>query len=327
MNSLTTNETKVLNNLSRVLKESVNLGDILNGVIDAVGIEGTPVNAVAATETLAITGVVINGETVTINNPALTGTDVYEFCSDEALTTASPTNIAVDITTYAAAAVGVLTMDAQPTSGDTVTIGAKTYIFVPVGTANGVGEVTIGVDLTAAQVALVAAINGTDGVNTAHPTVVATAFDEYDEMVVTALVGGSAGNAIPTTETFTAVTNIFAAVTLATGADCTAANAIIALVAAVTASDTQRVGAADGAGDTVVLTSDIAGVYGNDIIIAETIANAAFTAAATELSGGIDGTVALGVKVMVDETYLYICTEPNAISGANWRRIALGSVY
>ena len=61
----------------------------LNGVtsgiqaqIDAISTtqvpEGTPVNAVASQGTLTISGVAIDGETVTI------GSDVYEFCADAA---------------------------------------------------------------------------------------------------------------------------------------------------------------------------------------------------------------------------------------------------
>lgn len=326
MNNLTATEKKLLNNLTQVRNPSVLLGDKLQAVIDAVGVDGTPVNAVAASKSLAVTGVVIDGETVTINNPAVSGTDVYEFLTDAAQTKTAPTNIAVNIAASAVKASGTLTMDTQPTAGDTITIGTKTYIFVPVGTANHDGEISIGADLAAAKLALVAAINGTDGVNTAVPGVSAAAFSG-NTCAITALVGGTAGNSIATTETFTAASNVFAAATLGSGADCTAANAITALVSAITASDTQGVGAADGTGDTVDLTADVAGTIGNNILISETMANAAFTGGATKLAGGVDGTVSNGTKLMVDDTYLYVSLGANTTADANWRRISVGNVY
>ena len=107
-----------------------------------------------------------------------------------------------------AMAQGTITMDtAMPTEGETVTIDAKTYTF----TASLVndGDVAIGGTLAQAQLNLVAAISrgGTPGVDyasstTTHPTVSMSAFIA-DAAVITALESGTAGNAIPTTETMT----------------------------------------------------------------------------------------------------------------------------
>lgn len=326
MNNLTSTELKIFNNLSRNMNPVVLLGDKIQEIIDATGETGTPVNAVAAVATLAISDVVVHGETVTVNNPAKAGIDIYEFLADTAQTKSSPSNIAVNIVAKTTKASGTLTMDTQPTSGDTLTIGAKTYIFVPVGTANQDGEVSIGADLAGAQAAIVAAINGADGKNVAHPLVTAAAF-AANACVITALIGGTDGNAIATTETFTAATNVFAAVTLGSGADCTAANAKTALITAVTASDTQEVGATAGTGASVVLTSDVAGVVGNAIAVSTTMANAAFSDSVTTLVGGVDGTVADGTKFMVDATYLYVCLDGNTTAEKNWRRVSLGDAY
>ena len=318
MEQLTATEQKFLNNLGVVGNQRIKLGDILAAMIAQNGEEGTPVNAVAATGTLTLTGVVKDGEKVTI------GTDVYEFLTDAAQTKTAPTNIAVNIAASATKSSGTLTMDTQPTAGDTVTIGTKTYIFVPVGTANADGEVSIGADLAEAQAALVAAINGADEVNDAHPLVTAAAF-AADDCVITALIGGTLNNTVATTETFTAATNVFAGATLALGTDCPAADAVTALVAAIVASDTQGVGATDGAGDTVVLTADTAGALANSIATTETMANGAFGTAT--LTGGVDGTVASGTKFMMDETYLYVCIDGNTVAENNWRRISLGAAY
>ena len=320
MNALTATELKVLNNLSQVHNPAVSLGAKLQEIIGASGETGTPVNAVAAKVTLGITGVCVDGETFTIDGAT------YEFLADDAQSKTAPANIAVDIASKTVKASGTLTVDTQPTNGDTLTIGAKTYIFVPVGTANADGEISIGADLAGAQAAIVAAINGTDGHNTANTSATAGAF-AANASTITALIGGTVGNAIVTTETFTAGTNIFAAATLGGGTNCTAANTALAVIAAVNANSASKVTASAGTGNDVLLTADTAGVVGNAIAVSDTMANAAFADAATKLSGGVDGTVASGMKIMVDATYMYVCLNGNTTAEKNWRRVSLGSAY
>ena len=320
MVNLTETEKKVMNFSTQEIDPAVFLGNKLEELI-GVSIEaGTPVNALAATATLGITGVVLDGEMFSI------GDQIYELCADDAQSLTHPGNTPVDISNHTAPSAGTLTMDTQPISGNTLTLGTKVYTFVPVGTDTADGEVSIGVDLAEAQANLVAAINGTDGVSLAHPLVYAGDFSA-DDCVITALVGGAAGDLIATTETFTAVTNVFAAATLGNGADCLAADAVTAIVAAVTASDVKGVGAVDGTGNTVVLTADVAGAHGNAIPVATTIGNASFANAVVRLTGGLDGTVSEGVKIMADDTYLYICLAANDAGGQNWRRILVGNVY
>jgi hypothetical protein len=115
----------------------------------------------------------------------------------------------------AVASQGTLTMDTQPTAGDTMTIGTKVYTFTADGTAAADGEIDVGADLADCKTLVVAAINGTDGINTAHTQVTAAAF-VGDDMVITASTKGVAGDLIATTETFTAGTNVFDDVTLGT---------------------------------------------------------------------------------------------------------------
>jgi hypothetical protein len=322
MNNLSADQIKLLNWMSDVRDPALNLGDKLQDIITGLPavVPGTPVNAVNASMDLTLTGVVVDGEKVSI------GSDIYEFLADAAQTKTYPGNIAVNIEANTVKATGTLTVDTQPTSGDKMTIGTKVYTFVPVGTDTADGEVSIGADLAGAKLAIVAAINGTDGVNDPHPLVRAAAF-VVNACAITALVGGAAGNAIATTETFTAGSNGFAAVTLETGADCSAANAIVALVAEITAHDTVGVGATDEAGDVVKLTADAAGVAGNAITLAKTLANGTFTGGATHLAGGVNGTLGTVEKPMVDASYLYLCVANNTVSGKNWRRIALGAAY
>jgi hypothetical protein len=321
MNQLNARQVIQLNNLNRNTQE-MELGQIIYDLIENsedILVNGTPVNAVNAAEVLTVSGVVVDGETVTINNPAEDGSDVYEFTAGR---TPAAGNIDVDIEANTTKSSGTLTMDTQPTAGDTVTIGSKVFTFVPAGTANADGEVSVGADLAGAQAALVDAINGNDGINDPHPLVTAADF-AADDCVITAIVGGVTGDSIATIETFDAGTNVFAAATLGSGADCTAANAITALAAAITNSDTQGVAGADGAGDTLDVSADVAGVAGNLIEVSETMANGAF--GDTVMSGGVDGTVGEMNDGMIDASYLYRCIADNTISGKNWRRIALNS--
>lgn len=361
MNDLTAKEIKVLDNAFKYTRPKVTLGTKIQQIIDIlesgvgdkgptgdkgpvgdkgptgdqglqgpVGVyseitEGTPINAVNASKVLTLTGVVIDGETVTINNPEVAGSDVYEFAADVALTVGEG-NIPVNINAATAKATIGLTVDTNPTVGDKMTIGTKIFTFVPNGTANADGEIDVETLLADTQTNIIAAIKGTDH-NDPHPLVTCDAAFLADVLAITALVGGVAGNNIATTETFTAGTNVFGGVKLANGSDCSAADAITALVAAFTASDTQGVGAADGQGDTVVLTADVAGVVGNAIVIGENIGNATFAAGATLLSGGIDATVGEARETKMDSSYLYVTVAANTIADKNWRRISLGTAY
>jgi hypothetical protein len=234
--------------------------------------------AVAATQVLTLTGVVVDAELVRL------GGRIYEADARSASHVATG-NVRWNIFAHTTQATRVLTLDTQPTSGDTMTIGSKVFTFVPVGTATANGEVSIGADLAAAKLALVAAINGTDSINTAHTQVTAGTFATH-ALTLTAIVGGTAANAIATTETFTASSNVFAGATLTGGADCTAANAILALVTAVTGDSSATVTAADGTGDTVNVTAKGAGTAGNALISTETLANGSF--AAGTLTGGLN---------------------------------------
>lgn len=279
---------------------------------------GTPVNAVASQGTLTLSGVVVDGETFTIDG------DTYEFAADSAQTITSG-NIAVDITSHTTASQGTLTMDTNPTANDTMTIGTTVYTFVS--STPETGEIAIGVDVAATQVNTVAAVNGTDGINTAHELVTMGDFSS-DDSVITALIGGTDGDSIATTETFTAGTNVFDAATLGTttaGVDCTAANAdgdIIAADAGTTYSMAQ------GTGTTVVITAATKGVAGDLIASTETMANGAFddvTLGTT--TAGVNGTVGTGGQMYYDSSYLYHLDTDNGISDNNWRRISRGSVY
>lgn len=313
---LTSVERRVLNNVSMEQNANVKLGDIISEILDNVQ-PGTPVNAAYAAAALEVVGI-SHGETLTI------GDDIYEVTAHEDAVVAEG-HIAIPVYDISTPATGTLTMAAQPTAGDTITIGEKTYIFVPNGTDTADGEVSIGVDLAGAQAALVAAVNGTDEFNSQNEDVKMAAFIA-DVATLEAIVAGVQGNTIITTETFTSASNLFSGLTLTTGADCSTADALTAIAAAVTDNDTQGVAAAVHATDDIVTFSAL-GEDANAIEVSTTMANASFPVGTTALSGGANATEADSIKLMIDEDYLYVCTAPNTISGSNWRRISLGNVY
>lgn len=104
----------------------------------------------------------------------------------------------------------------------------------------------------------------------------------------------------------------------------TAAAAVTALVAAITANAASLVSGADGTGDTVALTAKTAGVVGNSIVTAETCANASFAHAT--LVDGVDGTVAADGAVLIDASTLYVSVGASTIAASNWKKVALSAV-
>jgi len=239
----------------------------------------TPSAGTAATGTLTLTGAPTDGETVTI------GGRVYEIDTETFPGTVTSGRVRVDLNTQATKASQTLTIDTQPTAADTFTIGTKVFTMVATGTADANGEVNIGASLAVSQANIVAAVNGTDAFNTAHPTVTMAPFTA-NLAVITAKAGGTAGNAIATTETFTAVTNVFAGATLAGGLSPTADQAVTALVTAINADDEALVTAVDGAGSTVVVTAESVGTAANAFATTETLANGSWGAGT--LTGGVD---------------------------------------
>lgn len=109
-------------------------------------------------------------------------------------------------------ATGTLTMDTQPTANDTVTVGTVTYTYVASGAT--AGQINRGAAVGNSQTNFVAAINGTDGINSANPYATAAAF-VGNVCTLSARIPGPLPT-VATTETFTAGTNIFNAATLGT---------------------------------------------------------------------------------------------------------------
>lgn len=316
MRGLTETEVKVLNNVTREIDPSIFFGNFLQYTIGelnkAFGVAGTPVNAAAAKATLTIDGVVKDWETVTI------GEYMYIFSANEHSDPAISRYVYAEILDKTTQASANLTLAVQPTSGDTFTIGTKTYIFVPVGTDTADGEISIGADLAGAKANFVAAINGTDNINDKNILVKASEF-VGNVCTLTALIGGTLGDGIELEETFTDPTNILSAAVLSGGVDCSAENAIAALVTAVNGNTNSPVVATAGANGTIVLTASI-GETGNDISVTANMTNGSFGDGVDALTGGRDTTPSNNVRFMVDDTNLYIFV------GDSWYKIQLAQL-
>jgi hypothetical protein len=171
---------------------------------------------------LAVGAATKEAETITI------GTAVFEIDLGGGVSTG---RYAVTLTASATAASGTLTFAENAVATNTVTIGSEVYTFVAAAAA--AGEVSLGASASASIDNLIAAING-DEFNEPHGRVTAAA-GAGDTMVVTAVIKGTGLNTLATTDTL-AGASAWGAVTLAGGADPSAANSITAIVAAINAS-------------------------------------------------------------------------------------------
>jgi hypothetical protein len=199
------------------------------------------------------------------------------------------------------------------------------YTFVATGAAVRDGQIALGIDVATTQPKIVAAINGSDSINTAHELVTAGAF-AADDSVITALAGGTLGNGIPTVETFTALSNVFDAAILGTttpGTNCAKGDAQTAIVAAVNGDASAVLSLAAFGADASVVTADSEGTAGNALVSTDTGANISFAAAT--LGSGANDTVGYKGQILYDFTgnLIYFCEADNVGDLSKWRKIAL----
>lgn len=225
-----------------------------------------------------------NAQTVTI------GSDVYELTTKDSLAVTAG-RIAVDV--HAGATVKAkakLTFSGLPLDAETVTINGKVYTFQDTLTDVD-GHVLIGADAEETIDNLVAAINGETGAGTtyaastvAHTTVTA-AKSGTDKCILTAIIGGTLGNAYTLAEAATNVARDAATFgTEQAGVDPTAANVCDALLAAINASATNRVEAKKiSNNELVVISKDVRAVT---LACSETLTGANNAWAAAAMYGG-----------------------------------------
>lgn len=128
---------------------------------------------------------------------------------DDSARRVAPYNVQSNPTT-AVAAVGEVTIGANPTADDTVTIADKTYTFKA--NASTANDVKIGTNAAATIANLTAAVNGATGAGTTYGTgTVANAYVSATagsgKVDLTAKTAGAAGNAIGLSASFTSGSN------------------------------------------------------------------------------------------------------------------------
>jgi hypothetical protein len=211
--------------------------------------EGTPgMNVLRAATTVSST------ETITVNGV------VWEVYTGATAVTSG--RISVDVSAGGVKASGTLTLTENAANTNTVTIGSTVYTFQDTLT-NVAYNVKVGASASATIDNLIAAITAGAGsgtayaaATTAHPSVTAAAGDG-DTMTVTALVTGTAGNSIATTDTL-AGSSAFGAAVLQNGAQPTAEQFTDAFVAATNASAASPINAVKiSANETVCYTRQL----------------------------------------------------------------------
>jgi len=261
-----------------------------------------------ATFTLTLGAVPLDGEILTVNGRT------YEFDTDGDGIGASDVEIDTNGDSTGSEAAASLVTDFNNDGSREYNAAADGYVVTFTAITQGVAanshvlsedltdcflsgtNPTGGADATGAEIATIFL---THLQNAGAETTITPSAGGSGEVVLTYDIGGTAGDAITLTETLTAGScdggGTFGGTT--SGVDCTAANAVTAIVAAVTGGDTQGVGAADGAGDTVVFTADTPGTAGDSITTTESPAADAVTALVsaitsndTEGVGAADGT-------------------------------------
>ncbi len=105
------------------------------------------------------------------------------------------------------------------------------------------------------------------------------------------------------------------------------ATAQAAIVAAINGTDGHNIAnpfvtAGAFAVNVSTLTAKVAGALANSCATTETFTAVGNVFSHDHVSGGVDGSIGVPGKIMIDGTNLYVCTAVNLVSGKNWRKIA-----
>lgn len=239
-------------------------------------------------------------------------------------------NISVNMPTLSSSSLGLATyatgtldLTANPTAGNTVSIGNQTYTFVAAGQANAAGDVALGSNVQSTLQNLQAAVNGaagagnTYGAGTAVNTQATITSVNGGSAVVQALQAGTAGNDVTLTTSVTSNVGSGGGTTLAGGVNSTYDTGTLTLLnqpglaqtatgtvtmnaqpdTATNASGTFNLSAVPTAGQTVTIGSEVytfaaAGATGNnDVIVGSSGVTATDIATTlTNLAAAVNGT-------------------------------------
>lgn len=275
-----------------------------DGTAGGTGVINITAYAVKGTAVLSLGGSVTDTETVTINSR------VYEFDTNAAITG----DVLVDVSGGATKDLAGVALAAAITADASAVVTAVYDSGTNELTVTAKIGGTVGNYTTASATALASwSGNLTGGTNCSAANAKVAILADHSQANVSVAAGagttavfsayGTAGDALTFTKTI-ANGSVDGAGTLGgtqAGTDCTAPNAVLALVAAITASST-LVTAVDGAADTVVVTAKVPGAAGN-VASTQTCANA--TWGAVNLASGADcskGNAQTAIRSIVNST-------------------------
>ncbi len=250
-----------------------------------------------------------------------------------------PQYIPIDIRTNAAKAARVGTFTGTPDADDTTAIAGTTYTAKAVGAATSAGQFELGTDSTSAAANLAAAVNGTDGVNSANANV--TASVSGAAVTITAKIGGAAGSALALTDNLDAFTWASSATALTGGTDPTQAQARDLIVAAINSDVLPTAANPDQRTDFTCATGGTGNVditwkkHGTDIDVssgggARVVATPTSLAEQSPPSAGVAGTEGLqgALRFLYDGTdagsndFVYICVDADdSINKYRWNKL------
>lgn len=225
---------------------------------------------VAAQGTVTISGLPVADETFVVDSQTFTWKDVREKKGE--------------ISIGRAAAVGTITMTGLAVADETFVIDDQTFTWKAARSTTG--EVRIGGSTASAITNIVAAVNTDLATVSAKDGVGNTA-------VITAALPGTAGNSIVFTEASSNLTMNGSGTLGGTTAGTQNAAGVVTNIVEALNEDMTTVTAADGAGDTVVVTAATKGTAANSMVFTETSTNM------TMNGEGVLGATTAGVKDML----------------------------
>ena len=225
---------------------------------------------VAAQGTITIAGLPVAGETFVIDDQTFTWKDVR--------------TVKGEISIGRLAAVGTITMTGLPVADETFVIDDQTFIWKATRTVTG--EVRIGGSTASAITNIVAAV-------TADLTTVSAEDGVGNTAVITAVLPGTAGNSIVFTEASSNMTMDGSGTLGGTTAGTQNAAGVVTNIVEALNEDMTTVTAADGTGDTVVVTAVTKGTAANSMVFTEASTNM------TMNGEGVLGATTAGVKDML----------------------------
>jgi hypothetical protein len=313
--------------------------DLAGKALTSLSIEsGTPVNAVAATQILELTGVIVPGshaESVVTANTILDGdtltigSTVYRFKTTpaQAYDVALGANDAAALDNLKAAINASGTPGTEYFAGtlvhpsvvatDNAATTQKVVARVPGTAANALATTSSGATLSWADTTLGGGTGDSNpGVAPETVTIDSVVYSFVDVLSETNGADAIANQVLFGADSAAALDNLKLAINhgATEGTNYSTGSVVHPTVEATTNTNTAQ-----------TVAAKVKGTAAESIAVDDTLSNGAW--ADTNLANGVDGTVGNEREILVDSSYLYMAVAANTVADANWRRVSLGSAY